>query len=256
MAEPLFAHLPFAQADGALDFLLDLGIQPEIAFTGSDLDRLRPGDLAPLSRRLAAAGRRATVHAPFHDLNPGALDPLVREATVRRFCQTLAAADAIGALLVVFHPGYEKWKYGLRPRLWLEASLEFWPPFLDLAERQDCLLAVENIFEDDPQTLTDLVAALDSPRLGHCFDIGHWHLFSGADLEGWVRSQASRLFHLHLHDNGGAADEHLPVGEGTIDFSRFFELLSRSGAAPTMTLEAHSRENLKRSLLGIRPFLR
>lgn len=255
MSDRLFAHLPFAQASRTLDALLGEGVQPEIAFSGPDLERLAPADLAPIARRLSASEKRATVHAPFHDLNPGAIDPLVRAATAKRFSQTLAAADALGASLVVFHPGYEKWKYGLRPQLWLEASLEFWPPFLEIAERQDCLIAVENIFEDEPQTLIDLVAALDSPRLGHCFDIGHWHLFSGRDLEGWIRLQAPRLFHLHLHDNHGDADEHLPVGEGKIPFEEFFSLLGRCGVSPTMTLEAHTPENLRRSLLGIRPFL-
>lgn len=255
MTDRLFAHLPYAQAGTSLDFLLAEGLQPEIAFSGADLDRLRPGDLEPLARRLSGAGARCTVHAPFHDLNPGALDSLVREATVRRFCQTLAAADVLGAVVIVFHPGYEKWKYGLQSRLWLDASLEFWPPFLEIAEKQDCLLAVENIFEDEPQTLVDLVTALDSPRLGHCFDIGHWHLFSGTDLEGWLRRQAPRLFHLHLHDNDGSADQHGPVGEGKIPFRDFFDLLGRYAVTPTVTLEAHTRETLQRSLLGIGPFL-
>lgn len=253
MSDRLFAHLPFAQAEASLDFLLGEGLDPEIAFSAADLDRLAPADLAPLARRLS--GRRPTIHAPFHDLNPGALDPLVRDATVRRFCQTLAAADALGGSLVVFHPGYEKWKYGLQPRLWLEASLDFWPPFLELAERQDCRLTVENIFEDDPQTLLELVQTLDSPRFGHCFDVGHWHLFCGSDLEEWIRLQAPRLFHLHLHDNCGGADEHLPVGDGTVPFPLLFDLLEGCGASPSMTLEAHSRESLRRSLLGIRPFL-
>ena len=250
-----FVHIPFAQIDEHIDFLLDRGLNPEIAFSAQDLDRLQSKDLVPLERRLRAAGLRVTIHAPFHDLNPGALDPLVREATSHRFTQTLCASAVLGARLVVFHPGYEKWKYGLRPQLWLDASLDFWPPFLRIAQSQDCLLTVENIFEDRPETLVELCNALDSPHLGHCFDVGHWHLFSGKDLEGWIRKLAPRLFHLHLHDNHGGADEHLPVGEGGIDFKRLFDLLRDNGPAPTMTLEAHSRPHLLRSLDSVRTFL-
>jgi sugar phosphate isomerase/epimerase len=255
MVENLFAALPYGVLNEHLGFFLDYDLQPEIAFTAVDLERLNPAALAPLGRRLAAHGRRVTVHAPFHDLNPGALDPGVRDVTVRRFCQAMAAAESLGAGLIVFHPGYEKWKYGLQPQLWLNASLEFWAPFLSLAAAQNCRIAVENIFEDKPDTLVDLVTAIDSPWFGHCLDVGHWNLFCGMDLEGWIRPFAPRLFHLHLHDNSGSADEHLPVGDGAIDFCALFELLSRYGATPSMTMEAFSRENLLRSRKALVPFL-
>ncbi len=253
---PLFASLPYSVLDEHLDFFLENGFQPEIGFTALDLERLPPGALRPLGRRLSAADLRATVHAPFHDLNPGALDPAVRDVTVARFSRTMAAAEELGAALIVFHPGYEKWKYGLRAQLWLDASVSFWPPFVELAAAQGCRIAVENIFEDEPQTLVDLVAAIDSPWFGHCLDVGHWNLFCGRDLQGWVDAFAPRLFHLHLHDNRGGADEHLPVGEGSIAFASLFEALRRCDAEPTMTMEAFTRDHLLASHRGLAPFLR
>lgn len=255
MSERLHVHVPWTHLQSALPFLLERGLQPEIAFKGPDLDLLSPTQLRDANRRLAGAGLNVTIHAPFADLNPGALEPLVFESTRQRFFQTMEAADRLGARLVVFHPGYDRWKYGGLDHLWLEQNLRFWPPLLKLAAEQDCMMVLENIFEQDAGTLSNLLSALDSPWLGHCFDIGHWNLFAGVSLSDWFDALGSRLVHLHLHDNFGQGDDHLPVGEGNIDFVALLELIPNLPAAPTMTLEAHTQENLLRSLAGVAPFL-
>lgn len=255
MPERLHVHVPYQQLEASFPFLLERRLQPEIAFKGPDLDRLSPKALRETGRRLAAAGLAVTVHAPFMDLNPGALEPLVLAATRRRFEQSLDAADSLGARLVVFHPGYDPWKYGGQDHLWLEQNQLFWPPLLERAARAGCTMALENIFEVRPGTLADLLDSIDSPLLGHCFDVGHWHLFSEVSLADWLAALGPRLSHLHLHDNFGKRDEHLPVGEGGIDFSTLFSLLAFLPQPPTMTLEAHSQEALLRSLNAVVPRL-
>lgn len=54
--------------------------------------------------------------------------------------------------------------------------------------------------------------------------------------------------HLHLHDNFGKFDEHLPVGGATFPFDRFFAALKKLDVRPTVTLEAHTQEHLWQSL--------
>ena len=100
-----------------------------------------------------------------------------------------------------------------------------------------------------------LVDEIDSEWFGHCFDAGHWHLFGKRPMAEWLDAISSRLFHLHLHDNHGRADEHLPVGEGTIDFSPLLHRLSKMTSLPSMTLEAHSEEHLMRSLHQVKTLL-
>lgn len=255
MPERLHVHLPFRNLDGELSDLIAQRLQPEVAFRGPDLDGLSLPDLREAARRLAGAGLGCTVHAPFHDLNPGALEPLVGEATRRRFLQTLEAAAALGARLVVFHPGYERWKYGGQDHLWLEQSLAFWPPLLEIARQAGTRIAIENIFETAPETLASLLDAIDTPDFGHCFDVGHWWLFSATALDTWFQALGHRLLHLHLHDNRRGADEHLPVGEGSIDFGRLFGLVGQLQHSPTMTLEAHDPAARQRSLAAVAPFL-
>lgn len=255
MAEPLHGHLPARLLASELTYFLRQGIAPEIALGAADLEQIGAEQWRHWGRECAAAGLAVTVHAPFHDLNPGALDPLVAAATRLRFEQSLAVAAGLGARLMVLHPGFDRWRYQGQEQLWLETSRTFWPPLLSRAAGQNCLLALENIFDHQPEPLASLLDELDSPWLGHCFDVGHWQLFSRIPLAEWFQRLGRRMLHLHLHDNHGAADEHLPVGSGSIDFAELFRLVKALPQRPSMTCEAHRREDLLPSLAAVRAFL-
>ncbi len=246
MSDRLHVHVPCSLLEQNLDLLMKLRLQPEIAFKCEDLEN-PPTRLLNCCSRLRDAGLGVTVHGPFMDLNPGALDPLVREATRQRFRQTLDLAAHCRARLAVFHPGFDRWRYGGRTDLWLAASLAFWPPLIEQAAAQGCLLVLENIFDEYPEPLATLIDRLDSQWLGHCFDVGHWNLFAKVSLSEWLDALGRRLVHLRLHDNDGVSDAHLPAGEGNIDFASLFRLLDALPQQLTATLEIHNRPALLRS---------
>lgn len=246
---PLHVHTPWRQIDEHLPFLLEQQLQPEFGLLAQDLDQLRPERVASVADTLRRAQLSVTVHAPFMDLNPGAGDPLIAAATRKRLLQTLEAAARLGARLVVIHPGYDDWRYNHSPQLWLEQAVPRFSELAEFASQNDLRLAVENIFEVKPDSLCSLVKQVDHPALGHCFDIGHWQLFGGQFPQAdWLAALGERLFHLHLHDNHGTADDHLPLGEGGIDFGPLATHLQQCRPLPSATLEAHSRAHLLRSL--------
>ena len=47
----------------------------------------------------------------------------------------------------------------------------------------------------------------------------------GLLMISWIFS-ADRISHVHIHDNMGKKDEHLPLGKGTIDWKLVMEKLS------------------------------
>lgn len=249
------AHLPWLRRHEYLSRILELGLAPEIAFKGPDLEQLPPAELAALATQLVASGRRPTVHAPFFDLSLGAMEPLVRAVTVQRLTQALHAAASLGAHLMVVHPGYDRWRYPNLAATWIDQAAETLLPLVARAAACDCRLALENIYEETPATLLALVEQLDSPWFGHCFDIGHWRLFGTIAQADWLNAIAPRLLHLHLHDNHGQSDDHLPVGEGTIDFIPLMQLLPTLRQPPSLTLEAHNPSELKRSFDNLRNLL-
>ncbi len=183
------------------------------------------------------------------DLSPGAVDPLIRRVTVERFSRTLDIAALLGAGTVVFHSGYERWKYDHRPEVWLEGSLRTWEPLAALAESKGLGIAIENIFEDEPSNLKMLAEAVGAGNFGLCFDTGHFNIFSRTTLEEWLEVVGPYLTELHLHDNDGTRDSHLAPGEGTFDFDALFRILEGLDRKDlVVTVETHSLDGVERSI--------
>ncbi|MBI3754473.1 MAG: TIM barrel protein, partial [Deltaproteobacteria bacterium] len=70
--------------------------------------------------------------------------------------------------------------------IWLEGSLETWRPIHKRAADLGIKIAIENIFEDDPEHLRLLAREMDSDNFGICFDTGHFNLFSKLPLVKWL----------------------------------------------------------------------
>lgn len=254
MNRPLYVHLPLAMTATELPFLLEQGLRPEFGFNGDVLDRLLPEELHAAAVALENAGVDCTIHAPFMDLNPGSTERLLREATAHRFRQVMDAADILKPRVMVFHPGYDRWRYGENQTAWLSNSLESWKPVLERAEHIGCTIAVENIFEEEPSTLKALFEAVGSPRFRHCFDVGHWNMFKKVEMDEWFAELGEYVAEVHLHDNSGDRDAHLPPGDGAIDFPLLFSLLERYAPGAAWTLEAHTRAKLARALPYLKPY--
>jgi sugar phosphate isomerase/epimerase len=90
---------------------------------------------------------------------------------------------------------------------------------------------------DTPANLKTILTKL--PDLLCHLDLGHCNLF-GKKPEEMIRRFATRLHHVHLHDNTGAADLHLPPGAGTIAWPAVLRALKEVGYDRTITLEVFS----------------
>jgi len=232
-----------------LDFILKKRLNLEIYVPSAVLDSVSGEEVLLLKEELSHSPS-LSLHAPFMDLSPGAVDSKIRDVTMERFFHVLSLSEVLKPKVVVFHSGYEKWKYALNIDLWLEKSLMTWRPINDRAADMGIQIAIENIFEDEPLNLKILMEHMDSPNFGICFDTGHFNLFSKKPLEHWMEALNPYILELHLHDNDRSSDQHLPPGEGNFDFDTFFRLLKNKDCI--RTIESHSPDHVMKSMEYLR----
>jgi len=240
-----YVHIPYSKIGDYLHFIKDYLLNLEVYFSSNSLDTIKDSDILRLKEDLDYHPS-LTLHAPFMDLSPGAVDSKVRDITIERFYHILGIAKILRPGVIVFHSGYEKWKYALKIDLWLEMSLLTWRHILPRAKEMNLKIAIENIFEDDPANLRLLMEEMGSQYFGICFDTGHFNLFSNASLEEWLRQLKSYIIELHLHDNDRSADTHNAIGDGTFDFDTLFSTLRDKNLI--YTIEAHTPEDVLKSL--------
>ncbi len=245
-------HVPYEKIGDYSAFIKENSLNLEIYFGSKSLDIITKNDIVGLKQKLDY-NPTLTIHAPFMDLSPGAVDSKVRAVTIERFSHILDIAEILMPRVVVFHSGYEKWKYAQRVDVWLEGSLITWPPLLKRAVELGTKIAIENIFEDEPTNLKLLMEKINSENFGICFDTGHFNLFAKISLEEWLFMIKPYIIELHLHDNNKAADSHLAIGEGTFDFQKLFDELKDKKYM--CTIESHSAEGVKKSMERLERYL-
>jgi sugar phosphate isomerase/epimerase len=245
-------NVPYHLIDNHLEFLRKELLDLEIYFNSGVMDYIGRDDIILLKKKLDYHPR-ITIHSPFMDLSPGAVDKKVREITMSRFSAILDFADILNPRTVVFHSGYDKWKFDSRVDIWLEGCVETWKPLNKRADEMGILIAIENIFEDEPSHLKILMEEIKSDNFGICFDAGHFNLFSKITLSEWLEIIKPYIKELHLHDNRKTADDHLAIGEGNFDFNTLFDELR--GRECVYTIESHSVEGVKKSLERLKTYL-
>jgi sugar phosphate isomerase/epimerase len=238
-------HIPFEKIREYIDFIKQHRLNLEIYFSSDILDSISRDSLINVCKALDY-NPSLSIHAPFMDLSPGAIDSKVRLVTIERFMQILDIAEILKPVCVVFHSGYEKWKYALKIEPWLNQSLLTWKEINDRAKKIGVKIAIENIFEDNPKNLRLLVESMNSENFGICFDSGHFNLFSAASLEEWLNEIKEYIIELHLHDNDKSSDQHLPIGDGSFNFNLLFNRLKGNNCI--YTIEARSPEMVLKSI--------
>ncbi|PKP23694.1 MAG: AP endonuclease, partial [Bacteroidetes bacterium HGW-Bacteroidetes-22] len=144
--EHIHVHAPFYLLKAShLPFFIRERIQPEISFGATELDSFGKEDFRRVGEAFLEAGIPVTLHAPFMDLRPGAVDPRIREASLDRLRQLFDLAPLFRPRSIVCHPSFDSRYYVSSERQWLENSVAAWKGFLPAAEELDLMIALENV---------------------------------------------------------------------------------------------------------------
>ena len=189
--------------------------------------------------------RVQAIHGAFMDVNPGSGDSLIRGVTDERYVRSCEQALACAAKSVVFHSTCFPFLRGNYLDMWADRSAAY---YTALAEKYSGLqIYIENSPDIDPYPIHALMQRISAPNVHVCLDIGHIH-YSGTPVEKWFDVLGSRTTYLHLSDNMGVYDDHLPLGEGTVDWQRVSALCAYLPADTPITLEVGDLNGIKKSL--------
>jgi sugar phosphate isomerase/epimerase len=169
----------------------------------------------------------------------------IRQVSLQEVLGALETAADLGAEKVVAHPGYIdglgvhvlndalNLAMAALEKIWLRSS------------RLGLMLCIENMFPRvgpfvEPDDFEPIFASFPDMKL--VLDTGHANIgdHGGRRLLNFIHRFGPRLGHLHVSDNNGRSDEHLPVGHGNIGFKAMARALKRIGYDDTVTLEIFS----------------
>ena len=195
-----------------------------------------------------------SIHAPFNDINIASLNESVREMSVIELIKIMNMASELDIKTVTIHPGlYSMVVSGLEDRSVMAAKRSL--RTLDrMAQECGVRLCVENM----PgfrfflgQTAEQMSELLEGTNLPICLDIGHAN--TTGQLNEIIDTLGSRIMNVHIHDNDGKQDQHLTIGEGTVDFDDCLKRLSSYGGryiieCKTLDSGSESQDRLSRFL--------
>ncbi len=212
--------------------------------------------------------KTAAFHAPFYmsleELIAGdtyALGDRAVDRRARALASTkalLSVAAAIDSPAVVVHMGHTNGA-SADARLFIDGVEELLREVSDFSGS----LLLENTphVAESLEELDEVGGATPPDRVGFCIDLGHLHIHRARAAAGeTARGKAARdrtcgmssddaaqrdlldrvlrrTRHFHVHDNGGGKDEHLPPGEGNIDWEAVMDRLDALPGEATFSLE-------------------
>ncbi|WP_250293429.1 sugar phosphate isomerase/epimerase family protein [Streptomyces atroolivaceus] len=238
--------------DDALGLLADLGYDG----VGLTLDHMHLDPMAPdlaartrqVARRLTGLGLGVTVETgaryvldPRRKHGPSLLDPDpdARAARAALLVRAVDVAADLGAHAVHCFSGVTP------PDTTAETAWQrltgALAPVLEASDRAGIPLAVEPEPGHLLATLADfhhLRTLLGDPGpLGLTLDIGHCQCLEPASPADCVKEAAPWLRHVQIEDMRRGIHEHLPFGDGEIDFPPVLEALASSGYAGLTVVE-------------------
>lgn len=192
------------------------------------LQTLHNGNLAKVREVRDTTDLKITMHLPFSDMNLAGLNDGIRNEALRQMYRCLELGNEIVELAVV-HPGYLS-PYGSQvpERAW-RTHIESIRHVCDTAEKYGIMIAVENMPEMPyilgkyPDEMLRTLEEVDRDNLGMTLDVGHAN--TAGVVDEFLEKCKEHILHMHIHDNHGISDEHLPLGRGTVQWKKVMESL-------------------------------
>lgn len=96
---------------------------------------------------------------------------------------------------------------------------------------------VENERFPPSREVVEFVRSLKSPNASVCLDVNHSNI--GEDIFVVCRNCAGLVSNIHVSDNWGAMEDHLPPGQGSIPLAAVMQAVADGGYRGPLNMECH-----------------
>jgi sugar phosphate isomerase/epimerase len=207
------------------------------------------------------------------------LDPAKRTYALELFELGTELAVSLGAKLVMTDsyevpleyagetPGEDPIHYGKSYRVKVRASFNWdqvWENLVsvmrrctEIAASHGMRLALEMRLGEaisNTDAFLRLYGAVNNPNLGVVFDTGHLNAQKEI-LPLSIEKLKDRIFLIHAADNDGRTNQHLALGDGTIDWATIFQALQKHGFDGYVALDIGDCPDLEQAYLRSKKFL-
>lgn len=225
-----------------------------VSDAGQPFFRLGDDDWKEWMQQVAALSQELNLpitqsHAPFYN----ALEPESKKAPLweQMIPRAIEASGMAKVPWIVMHPGtYPDDAPDFRESK--RRNYEYFMPYLELADRFGCGIAIENmadgfsthrrpggVYCSTHVELCDLVDSFHVSNVGICWDFGHANLM-GIDQREALRVMGKRLKATHVADNSGKLDDHILPFQGNVNWRSILPVLSEIGYEGDLTFEIHN----------------
>ena len=194
---------------------------------------------------------RYFVHAPNIDINLASVNLLLRRASSRILLKVIDFAAELDAGVLVSHVGRLSRDY---PRKLVRKATKNATDSLrkinQISDDVGIILTIENdhksndyVLAGHPEQINSLVENIGCKLT---FDIGHANTIG--KIEDFMKLLDKFIVNVHLHDNNGREDGHLPIGKGSINFVEVFKRMKDWRNEKPLIIECHSYAGIKESI--------
>ena len=175
------------------------------------------------------------VHAPFFEINIAAYCKSIREASIRLIESSIDLCHALTGKALIVHNG--DYTYDIpnatrhnHPALEIQwaANIDALKQINAYANDRGITVCLENIIINATsidrcyEDLLEIRQAVGD-SLKFTLDMGHARLSQGTAEA--IQTLGGAIGHIHLSDNFGEKDDHLPLGDGNTDYSDYVGFL-------------------------------
>lgn len=210
---------------------IELTIEPPFAYP------LTKKTINKITDILKTTNTNILAHLPWHFHLAYPIKDIQKKFT-KHFIKCIYYANDLSAKVITIHPEF-LWNINVEKNISNNKMIETLSVLKNACDDVGIKLNIEN-FVHTAYTFDEIEYITKTLKINITFDIGHSNVCYGmTGIIGFFDKFKKRITHMHIHDNHGDKDSHLPIGAGNIDWNEFCKHI-KADYDKTFTLEVHS----------------